>query len=153
MENDDIDSLRSLYYLWIDMHGASTCTHVPCSLSFTFSKEIECSHVITRRQGSKVIFARFLCPRGDVVASQVHDPVCCCFTHGAIVEQLARFENTVTFLPRLKVLALLEEKPGAVWVFDGQGTQTNVVCRASTETDFLLYYIYCIYTAKDQKTC
>jgi hypothetical protein len=41
------------------------------------------------------------------------------------------------------VLALLEEKPGAVRVFDGQGTQTNVVCRASTETDFLLYnYIH-----------
>ena len=60
--------------------------HAPRSLSFTFSKEIKSSHIIERRDGSKVIFARFLCPRGDMIAGQVHDPICCCLAHGSIVE-------------------------------------------------------------------
>ena len=123
------------------MKHTSLNDHTPCSLSFTLSKEIKCSHIIQGRQCSKVIFARFFWSTGDLVASQVHDPICCCLTHGAIVKELSRFENTVALLPCLKVLSLLEQKPRAVWLFDGQCTQTNVVCRASTETYFLLHTV------------
>ena len=100
---------------------------LPFSLSFALCKEVIRSLIARWGICLEIKLPHFIVSNRCFVALQVHDAIGSGMGHLAVVEQLACLEHTVAPPPSLNVVPPLVKEAVAVWVLDGEGTETDVV--------------------------